>query len=62
LSTTLLTLQVIETLDLVRRLNLSLGVPASNLITTGFRARNQQVPSKVQESELVLESIQQGRI
>tara|TARA_B110001450_G_scaffold244044_1_gene255811 strand:- start:570 stop:749 length:180 start_codon:yes stop_codon:yes gene_type:complete len=58
----LLTLRVTETLDQVKRLKPSLGVPESNLITTGFRARNQLVPSKVQESELVSESIQQGRI
>ena len=54
-STTLLLLQVTEILDLVKRPKLSQEVQESNLITTGFRAKNQQAPSKVQESEVVSE-------
>jgi hypothetical protein len=49
----LLLLRVIEIFDLVKRTKQSQEAQESNLITTGFRAKNQQVPSKVQESEVV---------
>ena len=46
-------LQVIEILDQVKRTKQLPEVQESNLIITGCRAKNHQVPSKVRESEMV---------